>query len=495
METYRDADSLMDKKGKVALDYEFNKEYLKIPEDLSEIKTNLKGDFILESGGEIYYYENGLKVKDETNNSGNTPGNETSPQPDLTTDTDGDGLTDAEEIALGTDPNEIDTDGDGISDYEEVQAGSDPLDPNSKPSHVMINPSKVVVFDTDYFLIDEDGNAYASSTQTNPTYANPYGNLGIGRTGVAADFEEVKIDAPVKDISGGTMGTFFLTDTNELYAAGSKSSVTFPAATTYDAVPTPTKIFAGLKVKEIKPGYAVMSDNNLYRMPYIYSHAQESGVEGCTSCIGPILNLASNVDSIIALDPSLSTLGVIRKTDGSIQTSGWSNTGAYNGVGFMNNNTLKNALSASAKGFSSEFNSSYLLNADKTLTQLITKPSQTGVTVNNNVQTGVKEIYPLVSNNYNTNKGLIVVKENGEIGYYGLDNKNLFSETSPQNNFMEIQALSMKGVSKIIAAYDTFVIVEKTDGKKYYIGTDAKLGLNNPTQELVLLPKMKVKVN
>jgi hypothetical protein len=51
-------------------------------------------------------------------------------------DSDGDGLTDAEEEFYGTDPNNPDTDGDGYTDFEEVRAGTDPLDPNSYPSAV-----------------------------------------------------------------------------------------------------------------------------------------------------------------------------------------------------------------------------------------------------------------------------------------------------------------------------------------------------------------------
>lgn len=43
------------------------------------------------------------------------------------TDDDNDGLSDAEEAQLGTNPMDADTDGDGVSDYEEVQAGSDPV--------------------------------------------------------------------------------------------------------------------------------------------------------------------------------------------------------------------------------------------------------------------------------------------------------------------------------------------------------------------------------
>jgi hypothetical protein len=48
-------------------------------------------------------------------------------------DTDGDGLTDQEEIEIGTDPANPDTDGDGFSDGDEVTLGSDPLDPNDVP--------------------------------------------------------------------------------------------------------------------------------------------------------------------------------------------------------------------------------------------------------------------------------------------------------------------------------------------------------------------------
>ena len=45
-------------------------------------------------------------------------------------DRDGDGLTDDDEAALGTDPDDADTDGDGISDGREVADLTDPLDPD-----------------------------------------------------------------------------------------------------------------------------------------------------------------------------------------------------------------------------------------------------------------------------------------------------------------------------------------------------------------------------
>ncbi|HVK30548.1 MAG TPA: PASTA domain-containing protein, partial [Nocardioides sp.] len=42
-------------------------------------------------------------------------------------DTDGDGLSDADEAAAGTDPSNPDSDADGISDGQEVADGTDPL--------------------------------------------------------------------------------------------------------------------------------------------------------------------------------------------------------------------------------------------------------------------------------------------------------------------------------------------------------------------------------
>jgi uncharacterized membrane protein/type II secretory pathway pseudopilin PulG len=46
-------------------------------------------------------------------------------------DTDGDGLTDTQEVELGTDPENPDSDGDGLLDGDEVQRGSDPTNPDT----------------------------------------------------------------------------------------------------------------------------------------------------------------------------------------------------------------------------------------------------------------------------------------------------------------------------------------------------------------------------
>ena len=48
-------------------------------------------------------------------------------------DDDGDGLTDSEELSLGTNPVDADTDDDGYGDGFEVTWGTDPLDPDDHP--------------------------------------------------------------------------------------------------------------------------------------------------------------------------------------------------------------------------------------------------------------------------------------------------------------------------------------------------------------------------
>ena len=55
-------------------------------------------------------------------------------------DADSDGLTNAQELAVGTSPLLADSDGDGFSDSEELAAGSNPLDSASIPPGIVVTP-------------------------------------------------------------------------------------------------------------------------------------------------------------------------------------------------------------------------------------------------------------------------------------------------------------------------------------------------------------------
>lgn len=48
-------------------------------------------------------------------------------------DDDGDGLTNSDEFARGTDPLKPDMDGDGVGDGDKVALGTNPLDPHDRP--------------------------------------------------------------------------------------------------------------------------------------------------------------------------------------------------------------------------------------------------------------------------------------------------------------------------------------------------------------------------
>jgi len=83
------------------------------------------GDSLTDGDEVNVYFTNPLNK--DTDGDGYDDGLEVFTGHDPSADTDGDGLTDAEEAKLGTDPLKKDTDGDGYDDGTEVATGHDPL--------------------------------------------------------------------------------------------------------------------------------------------------------------------------------------------------------------------------------------------------------------------------------------------------------------------------------------------------------------------------------
>ena len=83
------------------------------------------------------------------------------------TDTDGDGLTDAQEAQIGSDPNAIDTDGDGVDDYTEVVTyATDPTNPDTD-GDTLPDGDEIYTYGTDPTSADTDGDGASDSEEIN----------------------------------------------------------------------------------------------------------------------------------------------------------------------------------------------------------------------------------------------------------------------------------------------------------------------------------------
>lgn len=183
-------------------------------------------------------------------------------------DTDGDGLSDALEEEIGTNPNLVDTDNDGLSDYDEyVTIGST----YTVPTKADTDEDGVLDGDED---IDEDGltNKEEIALGTNPCNADTCGDGMSDYEKVQAGLNPLTMDS---DLDGASDIFELQIGSNPLVADASiKASLTTEHATfSYEASPA---VAESLKLEEVNPeegkhGYVV------YR---IVSSIEEASFEG-----------------------------------------------------------------------------------------------------------------------------------------------------------------------------------------------------------------------
>lgn len=115
-------------------------------------------------------------------------------------DTDGDGLSDADEISVwGTDPYNPDTDGDGLTDGEEVlQYRTDPLNPDTDWDG-LLDGAEVHVHRTDPLKRDTDGGGVADGHEVIEDHTNPLDprdDLMLFTLNIEFDYDKTEIKPP-----------------------------------------------------------------------------------------------------------------------------------------------------------------------------------------------------------------------------------------------------------------------------------------------------------
>jgi len=104
-------------------------------------------------------------------------------------DTDGDGLTDAQEADLGTDPNNADTDNDGLTDGDEVnEYGTDPLKADTDDDGLS-DGEEVNSYNTDPLNADTDGDGLNDGDEVNQYRTDPLDTDSDGDG--LSDYDEV----------------------------------------------------------------------------------------------------------------------------------------------------------------------------------------------------------------------------------------------------------------------------------------------------------------
>ena len=124
--------------------------------------------------------------------------------PQTCSDSDGDGLTDTEEDALGTDPNSADSDGDGVDDGQEVHVYG--TDPNSDDTDGdgLTDGEEINTYGTNPNSGDTDGDGLSDSEElnqhgTDPTRVDSDGD-GLSDS---AELNQYGTDPTARDTDGG----------------------------------------------------------------------------------------------------------------------------------------------------------------------------------------------------------------------------------------------------------------------------------------------------
>jgi hypothetical protein len=151
---------------------------------------------------------------------------------DLYADTDGDGVTDIQELRKGTDPANPDTDGGGLNDAEELYSYlTDPLDAEDDVPYVIDTDgdglrdyAETTWYRTDPNLVDTDGGGVDDYTEVIVDYTDPTWAIDDGMDPYTdtdgdwlPDVEELRLgtDPTVADTDGGG-----LNDGEEVYSWG-----------------------------------------------------------------------------------------------------------------------------------------------------------------------------------------------------------------------------------------------------------------------------------
>jgi hypothetical protein len=135
-------------------------------------------------------------------------------------DTDGDGLTDAQEAILGTDPYNIDTDGDGLTDGQEVELGTDPLVADTDGDGL---DDALEIGWTDPNSVDSDGDGLTDGSEVLEHNSNP----------LAADSDADGLTDP-EEISVGSSPLLVDSDGDGLYDGTEANLGLSPTATDTD---------------------------------------------------------------------------------------------------------------------------------------------------------------------------------------------------------------------------------------------------------------------